>query len=67
MDAFEGTNISRHKDLRDLIGRFEDVDELRLLGLGPVGGDDLHRLTLHLPHDDLVEPCEGGVDFPWLV
>ena len=27
-DAFEGTNIPRHKDLRDLIGRFEDVDEL---------------------------------------
>ena len=28
-DAIEGTNIPRHKDLRDLIGRFDDVDELR--------------------------------------
>ena len=27
-NPLEGTNIPRHKDLRDLIGRFEDVDEL---------------------------------------
>ena len=25
----EGTNIPRHKDLRELIFRFEDIDELR--------------------------------------